>query len=100
MFTKLLTALVLMVVIGSAVFSLRQQRLELMHEITGLHRQMNRDRQRTWDMQVRIADRTRPGALRDAIARAGLDMEPAVAQRAQATDDPSGSLADASHEPR
>lgn len=99
MFAKLLTALVLAVVIGSAVFSLRQQRLELMHEITGLHRQMNRDRQATWDMQVRIAGRTRPEALRDAISRAGIEMEPAVAP-AQATDGPFDALADARHETR
>jgi cell division protein FtsL len=76
MFAKLFSALVLAVLIGSAVFTLRQQRLELMHEITSLHRQMNRDRQATWDSQVRIADHTTPKALRDAITRTGLDMEP------------------------
>jgi len=83
MFAKLLTALVLAVLIGSAVFSLRQQRLELMHEITALHRQMNRDRQTTWDSQVRIANRTSPVALHEAIARAGLDMEPTATHASQ-----------------
>ncbi len=79
MFAKLLTALVLLVVIGSAVFSLRQQRLELMHQITDLHRQMNRDRQATWGLQVRIAESTQPDALHDALTRTGLEMEPAAA---------------------
>lgn len=78
MFAKLLTALVLAVIVGAAVFNLRQQRLELMHEITVLHRQMNQDRQATWDTQVRIASQTNPQALRDALTRAGLTMEPAV----------------------
>lgn len=78
MFAKLLTALVCVVVIGAGVFNLRQQRLELMHEITDLHRQMNRDRQTTWDAQVRIAEHTQPEALEEALQRSGLSMEPAV----------------------
>jgi len=78
MFAKLLTALVLAVLVGAAIFNLRQQRLELMHEITVLNRQMNQDRQATWDTQVRIANRTNPKALHEALARTGLTMEPAV----------------------
>lgn len=78
MFAKLLMALVLAVLIGASVFNLRQQRLELMHDVTGIQRQMNRDRQATWDTQVRIAQRTQPDALRQALARAGMTMEPAV----------------------
>ena len=87
----------LAVVIGAVVFNMRQQRLELMHEITGLQSQMNRDRQATWDTQVRIAKRTGPDALREALARTGLHMEPAVIQR----DDPDGQstpFADARYE--
>ncbi len=97
MFAKLLTALVLAVVMGSAVFNLRQQRLELMHEITGLHRQMNRDSQATWDTQVRIAKRTGPEALHEALARVGLEMEPAVSQ-AEVQDEPPMPLVDANYE--
>lgn len=82
MFAKLLTALVLAVLVGAAIFNLRQQRLELMHEITVLHRQMNQDRQATWDTQVRIASQTNPQALQDALTRAGLTMEPAVTYHA------------------
>jgi len=97
MFAKLLTALVLAVVIGAAVFNLRQQRLELMHQIAGMQSQMNRDRQATWDTKVRIAERTGPDALHDALKRAGLQMEPAVI----GTDARTGRttpLADAQHE--
>jgi cell division protein FtsL len=97
MFAKLLTALVLAVVVGVAVFSLRQQRLELMHEITVLHRQMNRDRQATWDTQARIADRTGPRALHDALTRAGVVMEPAVTE-VEVEDGPGTPFADARHE--
>ena len=93
MFTKLLTALVIAVVIGACIFNLRQQRLELMHEVTDLHRQMNRDRQATWDTQVRIAERTQPEVLREALVRAGMEMEPAVTQ-----DDENQPLVNAQHE--
>ena len=88
MFAKLLTALVFAVLIGACLFNLRQQRLELMHEVTDLHRQMNRDRQATWDTQVRIAERTGPQALRDALARTGLEMEPAAEHPAQPDESP------------
>ena len=79
MFPKLLMALVLAIMIGSAIFSLRQQQLQLMHEITAYQRQMNNDRQATWDAQVRIANQTTPSALHDAIVRAGIQMEPNAA---------------------
>ncbi len=100
MFAKLLTALVLAVVIGSAVFTLRQQRLELMHEIAGLHGQMNRDRQATWDTQVRIAEHTGPEALNEALTRVGLEMEPAATQVPvqDVQDDPAAPFADANYE--
>lgn len=93
MFTKLLTALVMVVVIGACIFNLRQQRLELMHEVTGLHRQMNRDRQATWDTQVRIAERTQPEVLRESLVRAGMEMEPAITH-----DDVNLPLVNAQHE--
>jgi len=82
MFAKLLTALVCVVLIGAAVFNLRQQRLELMHEVTDLHRQMNKDRQATWDSQVRIAELTRPDALHESLVRTGLEVEPAALRQA------------------
>ncbi len=97
MFAKLLTALVLAVVIGAAVFNMRQQRLELMNEITRLHGQMNRDRQATWDTQVRIANRTGPDALHDALTRAGMQMEPTVIKNDDA-DEQTAPLADTLYE--
>lgn len=95
MFAKLLMALVFAVLIGSSIFNLRQQRLELMHEVTGLHRQMNRDRQTTWDTQVRIAERTGPEALREALARTGIEMVPVTENPPPPDDLP---LANARHE--
>lgn len=99
MFVKLLTALVFAVVIGAAVFNLRQQRLELMHEITDLHREMNKDRQATWDTQVRIAERAQPQALREALARAGMEMEPAATQT-QPLQSQNPPVTNARHDPR
>jgi len=97
MFAKLLTALVLAVIVGAAVFNLRQQRLELMHEITVLHRQMDQDRQATWDTQVRIASRTSPDALHEALSRTGMTMEPAVTRR-DIDPDSAEPYVDASHD--
>ncbi len=90
MFIKLLTALIMAVVIGATVFHIRQQRLELMHEITVLHRQMNRDRQETWDVQVRIAQQAQPQALREALARVGMPMEPIAVENAPSSESPTG----------
>lgn len=78
MFPKLLIAVALCVAVAAALLSLRQQRLQTMHEIARLHEQMDAARQRTWDLQVRIAQQLEPGALQAALKRASLELEPLV----------------------
>ena len=76
MFLKLLVAMGALVVIGTALLGLRGQRQHLRHEITELHTEIDQSRRRTWDLQVRIAERTEPADLRRAVERAGLELEP------------------------
>ena len=75
-FAKLTTAVVVLVLAFAVLLGLRQQRLELMHEMSVLHRQMDGDRKETWDLQTAIAARTQPQKLREAAERVGLELEP------------------------
>ncbi|MFA9478355.1 hypothetical protein ACERK3_08605 [Phycisphaerales bacterium AB-hyl4] len=78
MFPKLFVAIVFAAAIGAVLLGLRQHRLEMMHDMVRVHREMDAVRQQTWDLQVRIAERLEPEALRDAVERADLSLEPAV----------------------
>lgn len=78
MFWKLLVVMVSVVVIGAALLGLRAQRQHLHHQITLLHIEIDRARQRTWDAQVRIAQHAAPDTLGSAMERAGLELEPAA----------------------
>lgn len=76
---KLLTTVCGLTLAFAVLLGLRQQRLELMHEMSVLHRQMDADRKQTWDLQTRIAENARPEAIRLAAERVGLDLRSAVA---------------------
>jgi cell division protein FtsL len=92
MFSKLTVVIVLAAGIGAALLHLRQQRLELAHEIAGYHQQINVDRQATWDLQVRIHENLSPRHLREAIDRRQLNLVPMVP-----TDPNTTVLAEADH---
>ena len=76
MLAKMITVVVFAAAVGAVLLGLRQQRLQLMHEMARMHAQMNRNRQDTWDLQVKIAEKTQPTELREAIARLNLELEP------------------------
>ena len=76
MFTRALAAIVFATAIGVVLLSLRQQRLAEMHDMAKLRDQMDVSRQKTWDMQVRIAAKIDPPRLAKAIQRAKLRVEP------------------------
>lgn len=78
MFPKLFVAIVFAAAVGAALLGLRQHRLELMHDMVRVHREMDAVRQQTWDVQVRIAEQLEPEALRQAIEQADLSLEPAA----------------------
>lgn len=77
-FAKLLVVIVGAAAIGAALLGMRQQRLQIMHQMAQLYRQMDQSRQETWDLQVEIAQRIRPEALRAAAERASLVLEPVM----------------------
>ena len=75
-FGKALFTLISLVIVAAVLLTMRQQRFETMHEMAQLHRQMNDDRQRLWNLQTDISRRLEPDALRAAMVRAQLTIEP------------------------
>ena len=76
MLAKLLFAIAGVTVIGASLLSMQQQRLLAAHAMSDLHVQMDRDRKATWDAQARIAEGSHPAALREAVSRVGIELEP------------------------
>ena len=97
MYLKVIAAIVSATLLGAILLSLRQHRLEAMHEITALHSRVSQIRQSTWDRQVHIAHRLEPSRLRDAIARAELDLEPITPLSPETTAGREPRLASARH---
>ncbi len=97
MYPKVIAAIVSATLLGAMLLSLRQHRLETMHEMTALHSRVSRVRQSTWDRQVHIAQSLEPSRLRDAVARAELDLEPITPLSPQATAGRDPRLASARH---
>lgn len=73
---RYLAAVILLSAIGAGLLGLRQQQLNDKHSMAQSHAEMKNDRETIKDLQVRIAKLTRPEALRDAIERARLEMQP------------------------
>lgn len=76
MLLKLFFVIAGVAVIAAALLSLEQRQLLTAHAMADLHVQMDRDRKATWDAQAQIAEGTHPMALRAAVQRIGLDLEP------------------------
>jgi cell division protein FtsL len=74
----LFAVVVFAVVVCAQLFVLRQQRLELMHEVASLRSGISRSRHTLWDLETSIAQSTRPAVLRQAISRVQLRFEPVV----------------------
>lgn len=83
MFPKLAIALIAATAFGATLLGLRQQRVQTVGQMAALHAQMNRTRQEMWDTQVRIAEHASPTRLKEALQRAGLDVEPWTRPRPQ-----------------
>ncbi len=76
MFAKLMVLILAGTATAAALLWLRQQRLELAHDIANAHRQIDEARQATWDLQVKVACYVEPNSLNQALARAELKLEP------------------------
>ena len=75
MFMKLLALIVLTTGIGATLLGLRQQQLELAHDATALHRQIDGTRHALWDLQTQIAVKLEPHKLRAVIDEIPLQLE-------------------------
>lgn len=82
---RYLAAVLTLTVIGAGLLGLRRQQLNDMHAMAELHTQMKQDRETIKDLQVRIARKTTPEALQDAIDRAGMNLVPITSSADQDT---------------
>lgn len=79
---RYLAVVVLLSAIGAGLLGMRQQQLNDKHAIAEAHAQMKQDREAIKDLQVRIARKTTPEALEEAIERKRLNLEPITRQPA------------------
>ena len=75
MYAKLVFLIVVASVVGLLLLAMRQQRLELMHEVTDLYRQTHTTRQQMWALQSRAAVRLKPARLMATLERSPLHLE-------------------------
>jgi cell division protein FtsL len=73
---KLLLCLSVFMTTAVCLIQLRQQRLELNHQISQLHNQIESRQARLWSQQLQIANLTAPPALKATIARQDLHLSP------------------------
>jgi len=76
MYLKAVAMIVFITALGAGMLSLRQQRWEVKHGVTHMHKQIEQCRRSTWESQVRVAGELRPEKLEHRIAVAQIDMEP------------------------
>ncbi|HJO16354.1 MAG TPA: hypothetical protein QF800_05640 [Phycisphaerales bacterium] len=62
--SRLLVTILAAMLIGLALLSLRQQRIETVHKMTDLHRSIDHHRSTLWSLRATIATQTRPAAIR------------------------------------
>ncbi len=76
MFAKLTVVIVGLTCIAAGLMSLRQEKMEISHDIAQAHRDINTHRQSLWRLQSKVAREVEPRALRESITKAGLELEP------------------------
>ena len=75
MFLRSVMLIFLASLMGVVLLNLRQQRIDAMHEMVALHREIRRSREAVWATQVQIAEHIAPSQLHEAIARSALELE-------------------------
>ena len=73
---KLLLCLLVSMATAICLMQLRQQRLELNHQTSLLHNQIESRQARLWNQQLQIAKVTAPPALHDTIWKNELHLTP------------------------
>jgi cell division protein FtsL len=72
---KLLLCLLASLATAACLMQLRQQRLELNHQTSLLHNQIESRQARLWNQQLQIAKVTAPPALHDTIGKDQLHLK-------------------------
>lgn len=80
---RYLVVVLMLTALGAGLLGMRRQQLNDKHAIAEWHAQMKQDRETIKDLQVRIAKMTRPDALREAVHRAELRLEPITREDSQ-----------------
>jgi hypothetical protein len=73
---KLLLCIVCGTALAFAVLQLRQQRMELLHQCSTLHSEMEEIQLKLWNQQLRIASSTAPLAIRQTMQNYELTLVP------------------------
>ena len=76
MVAKLAVIILAWAVMAASVLSLRQQRFETVKRMSLVKRELDRKERALWDRRASVASLTRPGELRETIARGGQEWEP------------------------
>ena len=69
MFGKIVFIILALGATACALLVIRQQRIELAHEMSQVHQRLIEHEQTEWRMRSEIASRTRPDHIREAIER-------------------------------
>ena len=78
MFARILVTIVLGVGIAVGLLTLRQQELEIMHDMTKMHKKIDETRREIWDLKVKIAQESTPSELKAVLQKADMKMKPIV----------------------
>jgi len=76
MVAKLVVIILAWAVMAASVLSLRQQRFETVKRMSLVKRELDRNERALWDRRASVASLTRPGELRETIARGGQEWAP------------------------
>ena len=76
MVAKLAVIILAWAVMAASVLSLRQQRFETVKRMSLVKRELDRKERALWDRRASVASLTRPGELRETIARGGQEWTP------------------------
>ncbi len=76
MFLKLLTIIVTIVLTACALLIMRQQRLETVHEMQMMHRQLLEQETTLWLLRSRISDHCQPQRVQEMLDRINEAWEP------------------------
>ena len=73
---KLLICLISSMTVGVCLVQLRQQRLELNHQTSQLHNEIESRQAKLWNQQLQIATFTSPNAINATVKGQNIDMVP------------------------